>query len=78
MAAKESNAVLAEELLPCEPLAKYSDLLTVDDMAEVLDASTRTIYRMADKDELPHVKVGRRLYFPKNRLMGFLCLTPQP
>lgn len=58
-----------------KPLAKYeNDLLTVENMAEVLDTSTRTIYRLAETDELPHVKVGRRLYFPKNLLIETLRL----
>lgn len=57
-----------------EPLAKYGDLLTVDDMAELLDTSTRTIYRLCDKGELPYRKVGRRLYFPKREIIEFLGL----
>lgn len=58
-----------------KPLAKYeNDLLTVENMAEVLDTSTRTIYRLADSDELPHVKVGRRLYFPKRQVIEALRL----
>ena len=58
-----------------KPLAKYeNDLLTVENMAEVLDASTRTIYRLAESGDLPHVKVGRRLYFPKCQLIEFLGL----
>ena len=58
-----------------KPLAKYeNDLLTVDNMAEVLDTSTRTIYRLAQNGDLPHVKVGRRLYFPKNLLIEALRL----
>ena len=62
-------------LTPTKPLSKYeNDLLTVENMAEVLDASVRTIYRLAENDELPCVKVGRRLYFPKNRLIEVLCL----
>lgn len=56
------------------PLSKYSDLLTVDDMAELLDTSTRTIYRLCDKKELPFRKVGRRLYFPKHEIIEFLGL----
>ena len=56
------------------PLSKYSDLLTVENMAEVLDTSTRTIYRLVENDDLPHVKVGRRLYFPKNLLVEALRL----
>ena len=56
------------------PLAKYGDLLTVDNMAELLDTSTRTIYRLCDKDELPYRKIGRRLYFPKREMIEFLGL----
>ena len=65
---KSINATLPE------PLAKYSDLLTVDDMAELLDTSTRTIYRLCDKGELPYRKVGRRLYFPKKSVIETLHL----
>ena len=71
MTATTLDSVLA----PTKPLSKYeSDLLTVENMAEVLDASTRTIYRLAEGGDLPCVKVGRRLYFPKNRLIEALCL----
>ena len=56
------------------PLSQYGDLLTVDNMAEVLDVSTRTVYRLTDGGELPSVKVGRRLYFPKHLLIEALCL----
>ncbi len=58
-----------------KPLAKYeNDLLTVDNMAEVLDTSSRTIYRLVEKGELPYVKVGRRLYFPKCQVIEALQL----
>lgn len=56
------------------PLSKYGDLLTVENMAELLDTSTRTIYRLCDKDDLPYRKIGRRLYFPKHEIIEFLGL----
>lgn len=63
------------DLKPTKPLAKYeNDLLTVDNMAEVLDASKRTVYRLAENGDLPYVKVGRRLYFPKSLLIEALQL----
>lgn len=55
-------------------LAQYGDLLTVENMAEVLDVSARTVYRLAEKEELPSMKVGRRLYFPKHLVIEALCL----
>lgn len=72
--AKGSSFSSAAQAASPKPLSKYSDLLTVDNMAEVLDVSTRTIYRLADAEELPSVKVGRRLYFPKHLLIEALCL----
>ncbi|MBQ3268268.1 MAG: helix-turn-helix domain-containing protein [Atopobiaceae bacterium] len=73
--AKNTSSICSPALadLP-SPLSKYGDLLTVDDMAELLDISTRTIYRLCDKDELPFRKIGRRLYFPKHEMIEFLGL----
>ena len=77
-AARPAKRPLSPLPAPAEcpiPLAKYeSDLLTVENMAEVLDASTRTIYRLVENGDLPHVKVGRRIYFPKNMLIDALHL----
>ncbi len=49
-------------------LEQYGDLLTVANLADVLDVSKRTIYRLADSKQVPCVKVGRRLYFPKKKI----------
>ena len=56
------------------PLAGYGDLLTVEDMAEVLSVSTRTIYRLVDGGELSAVRLGRRLYFPRKAIIAALGL----
>ena len=57
-----------------EPLAGYPDLLNVRHMTEVLDVSDRTVYRLVNREELPCVKVGRRLYFPKHEVIERLRL----
>lgn len=57
------------------PLAGYPDLLTVAHMAKLLDSSERNVYRLVDKGELPfHVRVGRRIYFPKRLVIEALRL----
>lgn len=74
--AKRSLTSSLEQAAWPKPLAKYeNDLLTVDNMAEVLNTSSRTIYRLVEKGELPHVKVGRRLYFPKYQVVEALHLS---
>lgn len=73
--AKDSSLTSSEvQAASTTPLSQYGDLLTVDNMAEVLDVSTGTVYRLTDGGELPSVKVGRRLYFPKHLLIEALCL----
>lgn len=73
--AKSSSLTSSEvQAASATPLSQYGDLLTVDNMAEVLDVSTRTVCRLTDGGELPSVKVGRRLYFPKHLLIEALCL----
>lgn len=67
------EACAAVQAVP-EPLAGYGDLLAVGDMAEVLGVSARTVYRLADKGELPGLRVGHRLYFPKRALIVSLRL----
>ena len=57
-----------------DPLGRYGDPLTVENMSDVLQVSVRTIYRLCDKEELPFVKVGRRLYFPKRKVIERLQL----
>lgn len=49
-----------EDLLP-----QYGVLMSVDEVAEFLSVSTRTIYRFAETGELDSVRVGHRRYFPK-------------
>lgn len=51
----------------CE-LDGYGVLLTVEEVAELLCVSTRTVYRFAKQGELPCVKVGHRIYFARTAM----------
>lgn len=70
-----ADTVVGPVISAIAPLSQFdNDLLTVDNMAEVLSTSRRTIYRLVDADELPYVRIGRRLYFPKPLLIEVLRL----
>jgi excisionase family DNA binding protein len=56
------------------PLCTYPDLMTVNHMAKILDITPRNVYRLVEKDALPCVRVGKRIYFPKPRVLAFLDL----
>lgn len=73
MTASETIASARDPVIP-DALSEFGDLMTVEDVANVLKISDRTVYRLAEKDELPCVKIGRRLYFPKHMMIERLQL----
>lgn len=50
----------------------YGDLLTVDDLAEILHVSRKSAQTRCNRGDLPAVLIGRRWYVPKARLVEFL------
>lgn len=55
-------------------LEEYGDLMTVQDLAEFLQVSARTVYRLVNSCELNSVKVGRRIYFVREHVAQQLGL----
>jgi len=51
-----------------EQKLRKNRLLTVKELAEYLDISELTVYRLAEKGKLPGVKIGRALRFRKARV----------
>lgn len=52
--------------------AKLPDLLSVDNMADVLQCSGQTVRRMLRDGELPGVRIGRRWYTPRETFIDFV------
>lgn len=50
----------------------YPDLMTVDNTAEVLQQSAQTVRGLCRKHELPSIRIGRRLYIPKVKLISYV------
>lgn len=76
MAASGTADAATATVAPLTPLAGYPDLMTAEQMAEVLDISRRNVYRLVERGELPFsVRVGRRVYFPKRLVIEFLRLA---
>ena len=47
-------------------------LLTIDEVAEILRISKWTVYRLAERREIAHVKLGRRLLFTHHAIDRFI------
>ena len=50
----------------------YGDMLTVDDLAQILHVSRKTVQNRCRAGDLPAVAIGRRWYVPKSRLVAFI------
>jgi excisionase family DNA binding protein len=47
-------------------------LLTIDDLSNYLKISKETIYKMAQKGNLPAIKIGNQWRFKKDRIDDWL------
>ena len=55
-----------------QDLAKYPAMLTVPQVAEVLQVSENGTYELVRKGEIPAMRFGRRVRVPKEQLVRFL------
>ena len=60
-----------------QPLAKESqdeddDLLDVRGASKLLNLSIQTVYGKSSRNELPTMKIGKRLYFSKSELIEYI------
>jgi excisionase family DNA binding protein len=49
-----------------------SDLMTVDELAEYLGITRDTVYRKVKAGEIPSIRIGRLLRFPKKTIENWL------
>lgn len=49
------------------------ELLTVDQTAEWLNLSKHTLYGLTCRNEIPHSKRGKRLYFRREELLAWIA-----
>ena len=55
-------------------LKNYPDVMTVEQMCEVLGISTKTGYRLLKEEKICCLKVGRAYRIPKAHLFTYLCI----
>lgn len=51
--------------------------LTVNEVAELLGVSTDTIYNMVRDNQIPHVRVRRRILFHRDVIDAWIKKDPQ-
>jgi len=55
-------------------LREYPDILTIEQMCEVLGVSTKTGYRLLREKQICSLKVGRAYRIPKAHLFSYLSI----
>lgn len=55
-----------------KPAKESNKLLTIDEAAKLLDLKVSTMYSKANKNELPFMKKGKKLYFFKSELLSYV------
>ena len=56
--------------------APTSDVLTADEVAELLRVNVKTVYDAAGRGEIPHRRLGRRLLFSRSTVLAWLSCSP--
>ena len=52
----------------------YPDVVSVEQMSEMLGISTKTAYRLLKNNEIKHFRVGRTYKIPKLHILSYLQL----
>jgi len=55
-------------------LRKYPDILSFEQMCEVLNISPKTGYKLLRENSILHVKVGRAYRIPKAHIFTYLMI----
>lgn len=58
--------------------AEYPDVVSAEQLMEMLSISRATAYRLLSDKKIPAIKVGRQYRIPKNRIISYLmsCYAP--
>ena len=50
----------------------YPDVVSVEQMSEMLGISTKTAYRLLKNNDIKHFKIGRTYKIPKQNIITFI------
>jgi excisionase family DNA binding protein len=59
-------------------LDDFGEVLTVAEAAAVLRVSRNTCYEAVNRDEVPTIRIGRRVLVPKSALRNLLARKGRP
>jgi len=58
-----------------ELFANYPEIVSVEDIMNMLHIGRRTAYNLLRTNQIKHVRIGKKYIIPKNSVIGFLDST---
>ncbi len=58
-------------------MSKDNEIMTLDELAEYLKISKSTLYKLAQDNQLPGQKIGKRWRFHKNAVYEWMRINPR-
>lgn len=53
-------------------ISNYPDILTVEEVKEILQIGRRSTYRLIEANEIQHFKIGTKIRIPKQCVIDYL------
>ncbi len=53
-------------------ICDYPDVLTVEEVKEILQIGRKTAYRLMEANEIQHFRIGTKIRIPKQCLLDYL------
>lgn len=53
-------------------LEQYRDILTVEDLQEILNIGRNTVYELLNRNEIPSLRIGKQWRIPKDAVLHYL------
>lgn len=57
--------------------SNQNEIMTIDELAEYLKISKSTLYKLAQEDQLPGQKIGKRWRFHKDAVDEWMRINPR-
>lgn len=55
--------------------AEYPDVVTIDDLQQMLHLGKCTIYQLLKDNEIKHIRIGRKYLIPKKCAINFIDMS---
>ena len=64
----------SKESIYSQIFSEYPDVVTVTQLSDMLDTSTKTAYQLLRENKIEHFKIGRTYKIPKINVLKYMAI----